>query len=257
MIPSAEPTQAPPGTSREELFAKAPLIPPPSDAQLLPDTLEKNRHAAVPKRGDPRMIRALELYFQHGKQPAEIAVELQIPLLVLAGWMNRGKWVTRRRQIEQVLLDEYNRRHALATAAARVVVAEEQLEIGKKAESLIDQALTEATAPGAVRLTPRGLKELADAAVAATSIRARVAGITEKAAADATVMTQNDLGNTFVMGAGAKLGKAPVIDTEGEFVTLEQVLGEEESKESLEQVRKELLGDTEPPAGRAQEAPPA
>lgn len=159
---------------------------------------------------------------ESGDGPKELAIRHQVPISEILNWFRDGNWVALKREFTRAARDAEELRYADLVAMNREKVGREQMEIGKAAEEIVLDALA-ALKEGAeipvgaqgrtVPASPRDLKNLMEAATAATAIRARVVGLTEKVAADSQAQANaaNPQFRTALLVIGARpIGPAPI-----------------------------------------------
>lgn len=166
--------------------------------------------------------------------PEELAVKHNVSLFEVLAWFRKNDWLAKKRSLLGVIRDVQDERYRNLVATERVRVAISQLQIGERVEDLVNSALKKAMDDsGECFLAPRDIKNLADAAAVATSIRAKVVGLTEKAAADAAVTADpNGQGRQALMRLDAKPIPRDITDE----VVIEDGAAKEDDSESKRQV---------------------
>lgn len=130
--------------------------------------------------------------FLAGKSPAEIAKTLGVQIAAVVFWAKDGGWAERLRKQNDVS-EELVRENVRATRLANAQTeAEDSLEISKKLRIAVKKKLDAKDADE--RITPMGLKNLADAAKASGDLGAHGMGETT-----APAKTGNDGKTPFVM----------------------------------------------------------
>lgn len=153
---------------------------------------------------------------ESGDGPTELAIRHQVPLSEVLHWFRDGRWVELKREFTRVSRDVEELRYANLVAEDRAKVGREQMDLGKAAEEIVMNAL-EAMKEGAevpvgkgrtMPVSPRDIKNIMEAATAATAIRARVVGLTEKVAADS--QAQANVANPQLKAALLVIGARPI-----------------------------------------------
>jgi hypothetical protein len=147
--------------------------------------------------------------------PDVLAVKHGLPITEVLMIFRNGNWVALKRETEKARREASDLQYETLITKDRPQIAREHLALGKNLEDLAAKHITWALESEEV-LAPRDLKNMAEAALAATKIRATVVGLTEKVAADSIAKAQAD--NPQLKAAllviGAKpIGRAPIYIT--------------------------------------------
>lgn len=212
------------------------LMPVQLPVPELPEPIVPPETGLIP--GSPREI-IFKAYIEgNGTEgPVELATRFRRPLPEVLEWFQDGHWVATRKKALAAIREHADLGFQGLIATERTKVAARHLASGESMEALIEEAIAGAKA-GTLHdskgnpipvLSPGQLKTLAEALLTATSVRAKVVGITEKAAADAMAQAQAAMPqrmNLLVIGAGPigpsqnpqPQGQANVIDVTSEEV---------------------------------------
>jgi hypothetical protein len=201
---------------------------PPNENQLMPTILpvEPPEPAPPPEPGvlpdSPRnQIYRAYLDGDGSEGPWELAARFNRPRNEVTSWFREGNWVQVRRDLAATVREHLESSYQEVVTKNRVKVVTEQLAMGEMGEELITDALRAAKAGKLVnskgetmaQLSPSQLKTLMEAAVSATTIRARAVGLSEKSASDAVAKAQAEAPakfNLLVIGGGPVGPSAPV-----------------------------------------------
>lgn len=174
-------------------------------AQLTPPEVAEKSVMPKTARDD-----VLQEFLDSGESPVVLATRHQLPLNEVLHWFRDGKWVSLKRELTRAVREAEDLRYTDLVALNRAQVGSEQLVIGSVAENVVLNSLNAAVEnpPG-----PRDLKCLMEAANAATAIRARVVGLTEKVAADSQAQANAanpQLKATLLVIGARPIGPAPI-----------------------------------------------
>lgn len=133
---------------------------------------------------------AFTLYMRDHLTPSEIAITLKRDFNEVLRWFRQGRWVTRKRELDMVRVEAAQQARKVLVAENAVKVVKQQLEDGERAEKILRGAMEDAETS---RLGPRDLKFLMDAFAAATSIRAKIVGISDKLPQEAPAAKEQPL----------------------------------------------------------------
>lgn len=131
--------------------------------------------------------KAYELFLQSDLDTTDIALELGISSKVVASWARKGKWLERRRAIEDEEMKVADAKYRAVVREHRVPTVLRHLEVSAKLETGIGTVLDAELAKELP--DSRELERMSRALAASTGVSARAAGITEKPHED-TLQTQ-------------------------------------------------------------------
>lgn len=124
--------------------------------------------------------------------PKELADRFGVPFLEVLQWFRIGRWVQTRKEFTSVAKEQEEQAYCEFASRGRLEAAIQQAKTGAELELLVNKTIEDAkngmlfnSRGEAARLSPGMLKTLAEGAATAASLRARVFGLTDKAAVDA------------------------------------------------------------------------
>ena len=135
----------------------------------------------------PAMVQqAYDAYLSGNMDLERIALDVEVSLDVLRGWVRDGNWRERKREVDLELFQDAENQYRTLVAKNRIPVAERHLRVAGKledaVEKLLDKVREEIDSDDPSPKLDMTLRRLSETLSAATTVSARAGGVTEKLA---------------------------------------------------------------------------
>jgi len=134
--------------------------------------------APEPTFSQTTLNKAYDLFLQTDMDLSDIALDLGVSSKLVASWARKGKWVDRKRGLEEEEMQAADAKYRSVVRENRVPVVKRHLAVSGKLEEGIEKFIDvelDKDAPNPVQL-----ERMSRALAASTGVSARAAGITEK-----------------------------------------------------------------------------
>ena len=182
--------------------------------EALPAPYSTTDIRTTPENYDPKVLaRAYELYLKSNNDLTDIAIELKLDREVLTTWASRGKWRTRKKEMERELMILSEAKFRDWILNNKLETAKRLLATAKEIETAVQEEIKKAR-EGKEALSADRLKKYAEALSHAASVSAKMTGLSEASVAETATGRVAGSRSIDVDEDGEKVGKMFVFNVQ-------------------------------------------